>query len=340
MREVLIKITQNCPCSCLFCKPVDIENENIQTKELGIEQWLQISEKLIAHGVKIVIISGGEPFTRFNDVLTLINFYKRNNVYVVLNTSGVFFKQKSFLNRLLLNYPDILIFSIDSSEHLQHDKNRNIDGLFLKNLETINNIKKADQKYAIGIRVVITRYNYFQLPRIIYDFNTLGVDCIRLTNIENDRMNQFRLSLKDLNIFNSEIRPKIIETFEKCSFSNVKFKRDAIIKINNLYNPQFINYKEFSNGIFSPSLIEFANCSLIDRFCFVKYNGEVIPCCESEYTDNPVCGNLLNNSLKQIFNESIYQQFKKKRVDYCKYCTEPHNFQISFTNRALIINKR
>lgn len=76
----------------------------------------------------------------------------------------------------------------------------------------------------IALRTVITRENYRQLPKIILDFNELGVDCIKLTNIEDDEEGKFRLELSDLENFDNIVRKEINKSARKANICVVIIK--------------------------------------------------------------------------------------------------------------------
>ena len=89
-REVLMKITEACPCRCAFCDAHD-KYANYHNFEIDDGKWMDCCKDLVLSGVEIVIISGGEALVRAELVYRMIDYLKSNNVFVVLNTSGALF---------------------------------------------------------------------------------------------------------------------------------------------------------------------------------------------------------------------------------------------------------
>lgn len=330
MREVLFKITENCPGNCTFCDAKEKYEKIFKDTTIKLQDWLKISKDLIENGLEVAIISGGEALLDCETTFELIEYLQKNDVYVVLNTSGVLFNNNILLDKLKVNYPDLLVFSVDSAYSLNHDKNRNMPGVFNKIIKSIKYLKESGD-YPIAIRTVITKNNYIELPKIIYDFNSLGVDCIKLTNIENDTEGNFRLNYDELNEFDKVIRNEMIEVLSKCRFQDDSLRKEAINKIRNLLSSKKKSYSDLSSGIFEPFFVGNTNCSLIERFITIQSNGVVLPCCESEHHYSPVLGNLVESSLKEIISTDTYKKLLKNRQDYCVKCTEWENMQINFS---------
>lgn len=339
IREALYKITENCPCNCTFCDSREKYNNFLKRVQISLQEWINISDNLIKNGLEVAIISGGEALLEKEITFKLIKYLQSKNVFVVLNVSGVLFNSNIILDELIVNYPNLLVFSIDSAFSKQHNENRNIPGLYEKVINSIKYIK-AQKDLPIAIRTVITKQNFRQLPKIMKDFNQIGVDCIKLTNIENDLTGEFTLSVDELNEFDGKIRNELIETIKCCDFGNKDLKQDAIKKIKGLLSKDIVPYNELAKGNFAPNLVGNMHCNLVERFITIQSNGDLIPCCEAEHHYEPLLGNLVNNTLEEILNTDKYKDFVKNRPDYCKRCTEWQNLQINFNDSGNKVNKR
>lgn len=340
IREVCYKITENCPCNCTFCDSKEKYDKILKGQTMNFEDWKNISDKLIDNGLEVVVLSGGEPLLRKDVTINLIRYLKERGIYVVLNTSGILFNDKRILEDVVNNYPNLLVFSVDSSFETQHDNNRRMRGVFKSVIDSIDALRKIGE-YPIGIRTVITKQNYEQLPEIIEKFNKLKIACVKLTNIENDQEGIFRLTLDNLNDFNENIRPKIVNVLKKCYFDNKELREQSIIKINKLFSKENgILYSELDKGHFSPNLIGNVKCDLDGHFLTIQANGDVLPCCEAEHHYYPNLGNLRKMNVKEIINSEIFNEFMNKRLDYCITCTQHHNLQIDFKDNTKVVNRR
>ena len=86
IREACFKITEECPCNCTFCDSNYKYKEVLKQKIMDLGQWKVICDKLIEQGISAVVISGGEPLLHVELTLSVVDYLRKNGVYVVLNT--------------------------------------------------------------------------------------------------------------------------------------------------------------------------------------------------------------------------------------------------------------
>lgn len=327
-REVLMKLTEACPCNCLFCDAHE-KYRNIKQCEISDDEWMDFCGDLIRNHIEVAIISGGEALLRESLVYKMIHVLKKNGVFVVLNTSGVLFNSTEKLDRLLENYPSLLVFSIDNSDADKHDQNRKYPGLFNRVCDSISYIKSKGI-YPIAIRTVITKNNYLELPEILRRFNTLGVDCIKLTHIEDDYEGMFLLSECELKKFETRIKPSMLSELSRCNFGDVSLFEENYRKIQNIFSKSIVSYFDYAHSKFAPQMTGSTRCSLIERFITVQSNGNYLPCCEAEHHGWPVLGNLKTTKIDEVLSSEIYNKTLCNRQEYCTRCTEFCNLQIDF----------
>lgn len=327
-REVLVKLTEACPCKCLFCDASKKYNE-LYRNEVSDSEWSDFCFDLINAHVEVVILSGGEALLREKLVYKMIDLLKQNGIFVVLNTSGVLFNKKEKIDELLVHYPSLLVFSIDSADKTKHDHNRNFPGLFDRVCDSISYIK-SKENFPVAIRTVITKNNYTELPQIISYFYDLGVDCIKFTHIEDDYKGEFLLSKIELTQLETVIKPKILYELSKCNSNDRRLYEANCGKINRLYAESGMSYSDYENSAFAPYMIGSTQCPLMQRFVTVQSNGDFLPCCEAEHHGWPVLGNIKSDSLMDILSSQTFINTVNFRQKYCIRCTEFSNFQIDF----------
>ena len=59
MKEVVIKLTDKCPCKCTFCESGNGKFAN--HLEISDDNIMSFAEQLVRENLKICVISGGEP---------------------------------------------------------------------------------------------------------------------------------------------------------------------------------------------------------------------------------------------------------------------------------------
>ena len=340
IREAVYKLTENCPCNCTFCDSRYKYEHILKKKVLPLETWVQITDKLVESGLEVVVVSGGEPLLEKDTAMKLIDYLHENKVFVVLNASGALFKNSNeMLTELTEHFPDLLVFSMDSIKPEKHDENRRLKGVFDSVVKSIKYLKSLGD-YPVAIRTVITRNNFREIPEIIEYFSSLGVDCIKLTNIENDTDKEFILRREELEEFNRDVKPKIIEALKKCNYEDESLLEENMKKIEGLLSPKDPDFDSIAEGIFSPRLVGNAPCDLNGRFFAVQSNGDLLPCCEAEHHYTPLLGNILRQSVEEVQSSEEYLHFRNNRPDYCKTCTQRHNLQLDFRRRIQKVDRR
>ncbi len=337
IREACFKITEECPCNCKFCDSNYKYKEVLKQKTMTLEEWKIICDKLIEQGISAVVISGGEPLLHIELTLSIIAYLRENDVYVVLNTSGVLFKDVRLMEKVTHTPPNLIVFSVDSYTREKHDLNRSMPGLFDRVVHSIKYFKEKSD-ITVGIRTVITKNNFRELPKIITFFCGIGVDCIKLTNIENDIDGLYRLDYGDLVEFDKIVRPEMRKAVHMIC-QNRENLRINIANIMGLLG-KTEDYETISKGLFSPTYTGNSECCLQGHFVTIQSNGDILPCCEAEHHYYPLLGNLLKDQIETIISSDAYNQFLNNRLEYCTRCTQNLNYQLSFTESTRVVERR
>jgi MoaA/NifB/PqqE/SkfB family radical SAM enzyme len=83
--SVFLGITRRCEYSCKHC----YERRNINGREvIPVERWVEVVRSLQEIGVSIVILSGGEPMLRYDDILTILRSGDKQRSDFHIHTSG------------------------------------------------------------------------------------------------------------------------------------------------------------------------------------------------------------------------------------------------------------
>ena len=337
IREVLLKLTESCPCKCPFCE-ASTKYKNLSSLELTDERWIALCYELIDARVQVAILSGGEPFVRKNLVLNMIKILRGGGIFVVLNTSGALFSLKNNVEDILKCYPDLLVFSVDSADESKHDANRRLS-VFRYLCSAIKTIKNSGD-YPIAIRTVVTRNNYRELPSIISKFYSMGVDCIKLTHIENDYDGKYLLSEQNLEDFIQKVRPQIITAIRKFGNSNSALVMNNIRKVEQIFSRRGVTRKDYASSNFAPEMKGAIECPIVNHFITIQSDGVVLPCCEAEHHGYPKLGNINDMSFGDVIHSKKFQFILCNRQTYCQRCTEFENLQLNFNNRAEKVSQR
>lgn len=123
LKHANIEVTSVCNLRCNYC----FNNSGVKKHgELSIKEWLFILDKLKKHGVKSLLFTGGEPFTR-TDIWKLLEYAQNLGFETNILSNGY------SLNKYLGEYKINILrnikkaqISLDSMNPLIHDQRRGI----------------------------------------------------------------------------------------------------------------------------------------------------------------------------------------------------------------------
>ncbi|RIB35351.1 MAG: hypothetical protein BXU00_02385 [Candidatus Nanoclepta minutus] len=159
LHKAQIEITEECNLKCPFCYV-----GNKAFRSMPIDKALELLEKLKSLGVKIIEISGGEPFL-YKDLDVFLSRAKDIGFYIVLFTNGTVIKYP------LLKYVDRLQISYDGPLYL-HKKYRGVE---INIKEIVERCKEFNNNLRVDIATVLYKdtsvYDMYNLYRELKDVN-------------------------------------------------------------------------------------------------------------------------------------------------------------------------
>lgn len=119
-----IQITNYCNSRCKFCLTIGITNNEKQEKYIPFSKGKELIKLASTLGCKkIVFTGGGEPTTRFNDLIKLMRFAKSRNMRVLLVTNAFYARNeeesKNKLSKMINSGLELINFSFDF-DHLSY----------------------------------------------------------------------------------------------------------------------------------------------------------------------------------------------------------------------------
>lgn len=119
MRDLRISVTDRCNFRCVYCMPKSVfghDYEFLSRRELlSFEEIARIARLFVAHGVRKIRLTGGEPLLR-RHIENLIELLARLNVELTLTTNGALLPQKArALKGAGLNRVTVSLDSLDDT---------------------------------------------------------------------------------------------------------------------------------------------------------------------------------------------------------------------------------
>ncbi len=119
MRDLRISVTDRCNFRCVYCMPKSVfghDYEFLSRKQLlSFEEIARIARLFVAHGVRKIRLTGGEPLLR-RHIENLVELLARLDVELTLTTNGALLPQKArALKDAGLNRVTVSLDSLDDT---------------------------------------------------------------------------------------------------------------------------------------------------------------------------------------------------------------------------------
>lgn len=278
-----ISITDKCNLNCPYCYAYD----STKSKNMELEEFITIIDKLEQAKVMSLIITGGEPLTHLH-INEILEYAIKKKFSVLLLTNLHLLSQ---INNNVLKSP-YLAFQI-----------------------SLNGIWSDERKE--NANLVKTLYNYKRLKEL----NIPVITTIVIDNIKIDLDDLFEF-LQENNItaarFGLLIKmgrgERLQEDYEYIKY--VKWVTEEIMKYKNKHpNLYFMVQTEYSDFCESYVARRTTLCEAGISELFVDTNGDVYPCPLFKCYKDFYCGNLLINSTEQVWKTEVMNKFRKISLD-------------------------
>lgn len=157
---VIWNLLRRCNLTCKHCYATSADSEF--RDELETAEALKVIDDLHAAGVRVLILSGGEPLLR-KDIFELSDYARDKGFFVALSTNGTLIDERNIEQIAAARY-DYVGISIDGLEAV-HDDWRQLKGSFAASMHAIDLCRQHDIR--VGLRTTLTQNNYPQLPAIL-----------------------------------------------------------------------------------------------------------------------------------------------------------------------------
>jgi MoaA/NifB/PqqE/SkfB family radical SAM enzyme len=138
LRRLLIAITKRCPLSCEHCSELDTL---YQKDVLSLQAFEHKIDSFVQQGVGQLVYSGGEPLSRFEDLIQLIERYKNTcDQWIYTSAFGLTREKAEALKKAGLNGAAI---SLDHHLESEHNAFRGNSKSYFWVLEGIKNLQEV-----------------------------------------------------------------------------------------------------------------------------------------------------------------------------------------------------
>jgi len=157
---VIWNIIRRCNLTCKHCYSISADTDF--KGELSTQDIFKVMDDLKAFGVKVLILSGGEPLLH-PDIFNISHRAKEMGFYVGLSSNGTLIDENNIEVITAVGY-DYVGISLDGMRET-HDYFRRYQGAFDKSLQGIRLCR--DHGIKVGLRFTLTQDNVRDLPLML-----------------------------------------------------------------------------------------------------------------------------------------------------------------------------
>jgi radical SAM protein with 4Fe4S-binding SPASM domain len=308
----------------------------MKEKFISFDQWKQLFKDLSMMGISKITMSGGEP-TLYKKLPDLIKEAKTYDWEVRLNTNGSLINN-SLAEKLLDAGLDCVSVSIYSASPEVHDAMRRRKGLWEKSVQALKYFSELrDNSFPqlrLNIQTILTKKNFRKFPQFLSLAYQLRACNLTLSYLEGDYVEKRQLlNPTEIIEFKNKIIPETAQAIHESPASST-LKRISKRAVESLYPEKTLSLQDYAEGVYRPA----SPCLIPTYFALILSNGDVIPCTMVLYTHSPVVGNVLEQSISEIWSGSAFDEFRNKGFLSCQYCPMSEHVTIPITRKPELAN--
>lgn len=248
LRRLIVAITKRCPLNCEHCSEALTLN---QKDVLPCSEFEVKIDKYVEEGVGQIIYSGGEPLSRFNDLISLLERYKgRCDQWIYTAAYGLTAEKARKLKQAGLNGAAI---SLDHHLESKHNDFRRNDKSYYWVLEGIKHLQNEGVLVAINVcptREYIDSGSVEEIIKLAKELNVPIVNFLEPRAVGNYGGQDVELKI--------EHKKVLSDLSEKYNFSE------------ELY--------DYPTVLFPAGYRDQVKCGGGHSYIFMDYDGQIYPC--------------------------------------------------------------
>jgi MoaA/NifB/PqqE/SkfB family radical SAM enzyme len=202
-----------------------------------------------------------------------------------------------------------------------HDNVRRFKGLWNKAVKSIGFLKAAN--IDVAVHTIISRHQYLNIGRLIQLCIEWGVSSLYICHVEADHENRHMLmSVEQIKEYSKDVLPGLIDLISSSGSIPDPNKPVIIEGLSTLFPSDDLEIEMYSQGRYGKYSGKSKNsdCLIPYYYSLILEDGSVLPCNAVEYTHDPKVGNILEDDFNKIWHSKAFNDFRKKRMEWCAVC--------------------
>jgi len=298
--EVEIMLTWECPNKCIFCEPNLVRFAKAAPFVLDFPVLRDLIAQINKSRIPTIFLSGGEPFAR-PDIPDIIRICEELGQGYLISTCGVV-SSDLLLDciRAGLNQIQFSIQGLSESHSAITKTDRSHWEQIIANL-----ILCLERGLVVSVAVVPNKYNYKDIVPLSEMCGRLGVPHFRVLRLMPYSEGIMELLVHPRMI--QEIRERLEEVCQKFGMT-----------LDMSQSPGATNQSAPDGDLIHPW---FGICAAGKKKFAVRPDGNAVPC-YSFHDEQFVAGNILSDSIEDIWNHPLMKAFRTLSPDhYVGYCS-------------------
>ena len=286
-----ISLTDKCNLNCPYCYAYD----GSYAKDMALEDFKNIVDKLDEAGVLSVILTGGEPLLH-PDINKMLDYCIEKKIAVLLLSNLI------LLDRLNLDILKSPYFAFQISLNGIWDDEREQNEELMK---TVNNYRKAKELNGPIIATIVIDNKEIDLSKLFSFLEKGGITSARFGLLINLGRNKQR---QDLALY-----IKYVNEVTQALLNYKKQHPDIYFSIQT-------EYMKFCDSYMSRRTVL---CEAGTSELFIDRNGDVYPCPLFKSFEDFNCGNILDNSIAEIWDSPVMNKMRGISLEQmgCEDCS-------------------
>ena len=287
---ISIEPTTSCNLRCPEC-PSGLRSFTRPTGNLKQPLFEQVINELHRELIYLIFYFQGEPYINPN-FLEMVTYAHQKGIYTITSTNGHFINDE-YAKKTIKSGLDRLIISIDGTTQETYEDYRK-EGRLEQVLKGARNIIKWKRELKSS------------KPHVIFQFLVTSKNEHQIADL-------YQLA-KDIGI--DEVKLKTIQVYD------YKNGHPLLPK-----NKKYSRYTQTKHGEYRLKNKMSNHCWKLWHSCVITWDGAVVPCCFDKDAQYQM-GQLSQNSLREIWQEESYRQFRtqllrgRNQIDICTNCSE------------------